>query len=95
MSRDFQIAITFQQTPYCGMVRQVDKNDQVWYVIQLEGGKQERHLEIVLKPSTSDMDDWDFYCMDGHGEEDASAFYDKALLTAIGKAVEAHLLKEY
>jgi hypothetical protein len=95
MSKEFQIEFTYQDIPYVGLVRQLDRNDQAWYTVQLESENQESNLEILLKPSTSDVDDWDFYCINGEEEEDASAFYDKDLLTEIGEAVEAHLLKEY
>lgn len=93
MSKEFQIEFIYQGIPYLGIVKPLDRNDQAWYAIQLESDNQESHLEIMLKPSTSDLNDWDFYCI--NGQEDASAYYDRDLLTEIGEAVEAHLLKDY
>jgi len=86
---DFQIEFTYQNIPYLGIVKPLERNGEVWYAVNLESENQERWVEIVARPSTSALEDWDFQCGDGEG---AAEYYDKQLLQEVGEAIERYMI---
>jgi hypothetical protein len=89
---EFQIEFSYNNVAYTGLVKPIDKNGEIWYAVDLESKSQEEYLQITLKPSNSAIDDWDFI-IDNQGAQDASAVYDKDLLTEIGEAIENYQIK--
>jgi hypothetical protein len=88
-NEDFQIEFTFQNNPYIGLVKPLKRNNELWYSIDLESQNQESKMQIIARPSTSALEDWDFECVGG---EPATAHYDKELLQEAGEAIEQYLI---
>ena len=88
---EFQIEFTYQDVAYIGLVKPLEKKGEEWYSVDLESENQETNARIVLKPSASELEDWDFECGDG---EVATAYYDKDLLTEIGEAIENYKIRK-
>jgi hypothetical protein len=86
--KEFTVEFTYQNVYYRGLVRPFLEAGEVSYVVNLEDESQETSIQIVLRPSTSSLEDWDFECPDG-GKADNR--YDKDLLVEIGEQVEACL----
>jgi hypothetical protein len=88
-NKDFQIEFTYQDIPYRGSVKPLEKNGEVWYAVNLESEHQERWVEIIARPSTSALEDWDFQSGDGEG---AAENYDKQLLQKVGEEIEKYMI---
>jgi hypothetical protein len=87
--KEFEIDFRFQDMAYIGLVTPIDKTTEIWYSIRLESANQENYVEIIAKPSSSQLEDWDFTCNDGN---EAIRYYDKDLLVEIGEAIEKYLI---
>ncbi|HMI60733.1 MAG TPA: hypothetical protein VK518_07495 [Puia sp.] len=87
--KEFEIDFSFQDIEYIGLVTPIDKTTEIWYSIRLESSNQEIHVEIIAKPSPSQLEDWDFTCNDGN---EAIHYYDQDLLVEIGEAIEKYLI---
>ena len=88
---EFTIEFTYEDVAYVGLVKPTDKNGETWYTVDLESDNQESYMQIILKPSNSAIDDWDFIV--ANDDPDASSHYDKDLLTEVGEAIEEYQLK--
>jgi hypothetical protein len=87
---DFQIEFAYDGVSYYGLVQPQGPDSDVRYRVSLESENQETLLDVLLLPSSSDLEDWDFQCGDG---EEATAYYDKELLEEIGERIEEYLSK--
>ncbi|HTI07516.1 MAG TPA: hypothetical protein VL832_03135 [Puia sp.] len=88
MSTDeFQIEFNYQEIPYIGIVTPVAQDGATWYRVNLESENQEEFVEILVKPSTSTTEDWDFEC---EPSGNALDYYDKGLLEEVGEAIEKY-----
>jgi hypothetical protein len=87
--KEFEIDFRYQEVAYIGLITPIDKTTEIWYSIKLESANQEHHVEIIAKPSSSEIEDWDFTCNDGN---EAIRYYDKDLLVEIGEAIERYLI---
>lgn len=90
-SGNFEIEFRYDEVSYIGLVRPIEEKEPVSYRVSLESENQETKMDIVLRPSGSRLEDWDFFCEDGSR---ADRQYDKDLLTEIGEQVEEHLLSD-
>ncbi|HXD77135.1 MAG TPA: hypothetical protein VN616_04970 [Puia sp.] len=88
---EFQIDFNYDGVYYQGVVRPFTEGSHISYRVMLENENQELNMDIVLKPSASQLDDWEFECPDGKKAEE---YFDKDLLTEIGEQVEAYLIRE-
>jgi hypothetical protein len=89
-TNEFQLEFTYEDIPYIGLVRSFQKGKETWYAVNLESENQESYVEIIVRPSQSALEDWDFECEDG---KDATEYYDKNLLEEVGEAIEKYLIK--
>jgi hypothetical protein len=87
---DFQIDFIYDGVSYYWLVHPEGPDSAARYRVSLESENQENLLDILLLPSSSNLEDWEFRC--GEGEE-ATAYYDKELLEEIGEQIEAYLNK--
>ena len=83
-TNEFQIEFTYDEVSYVGLVQPMDNDG---YRVSLESDNQETYLDLLLTPSDSELEDWNFSCGDG---EDALEHYDKELLEEIGEQIEAY-----
>ncbi len=90
-SGEFTIEFSYEDVAYVGLVKPKNSNGETWYTVDLESDNQESYLQITLKPSNSEIDDWDFIVADD--DADGSYHYDKDLLTEVGEAIERYQLK--
>lgn len=89
--QDFQIEFPYNGVSYYGLVRPQGPEANSGYRVSLESENQESYLDIILTPSASELEDWDFTCGDG---EDATNHYDLELLEEIGEQIEEHFNKD-
>ena len=89
--QEFQIDFTYDAVYYQGLVRPIAEDSQMSYRVMLENENQEASIDVILRPSRSQLDDWEFECPDGKKAED---HFDKDLLTEIGEQVEAYLIRD-
>lgn len=89
-TNEFQIEFTYDEISYAGLVQPIVHDGDIGYRVSLESDNQETYLDIILKPSASDLEDWNYSCEDG---EDATRHYDKALLGEVGEQIEAYLTR--
>lgn len=82
---EFQIEFLYNDVNYIGLVQPAGHNR---FRVNLENDNQETFMEVVLKPSSSTLEDWDFECGDG---EDASQYFELGLLEEVGEQIESHL----
>jgi hypothetical protein len=87
---EFQIEFTYEEISYVGLVQPIVRDDDISYRVSLESDNQETYLDLILTPSDSDLEDWNYTCDDG---DDATRHYDKALLDEVGERIEAYLTK--
>lgn len=87
-TKEFQIEFNYQDIPYIGIVTPVEQGEDTWYRVNLESENQEEYVEILVKPSDSQTEDWDFEC---EPSGNALDYYDKGLLTEIGEAIEKYI----
>jgi quercetin dioxygenase-like cupin family protein len=85
----FNIEFTYQQNPYVGLVRPLQKDRDTWYSVDLESENQESHVQIIAVPATTENGDWRFECSTG---EFATTYYDKDLLWEVGEAIDKYLV---
>ena len=88
---DFQIEFAYDGIVFYGLVHPEGSEFATRYRVSLESENQETYLNVLLLPSSSDLEDWAFECNEG---EDATAYYEKELLEEIGEQVEAYLNKK-
>ena len=86
-TEEFQIEFTYDEVSYVGLVQPTDGGG---YRVSLESDNQETYLDLILTPSASNLEDWDFSCGDG---EDATTHYDKDLLEEVGEQIEGYLTR--
>lgn len=89
--KEFQIEFTYSGVYYQGLVQPFAAGSDMLYRVNLEDENQETNVEIILRPSTSTLDDWEFECLDGSRAVDS---LDKDLLTEAGEQVEAFLISD-
>lgn len=89
--KEFKIEFTYDAIYYSGVVQPFDDGPDMLYHVTLENENQENSLDIILRPSRSPTDDWEFECPGGGLATDR---FDKDLLIEIGEQVEAILIAD-
>jgi len=89
-NNEFQIEFNYDEISYVGLVQPIVNKGDIGYRVSLESDNQETYLDIILTPANSNIEDWDYSCVDG---EDATHHYDKGLLEEVGEQIEAYLTK--
>lgn len=84
----FALEFAYQGIHYRGLARPFLQDEGINYLVNVQDESQETAVEVVLGPTTSSLEDWDYECPDG-GKADQR--YDKELLIEIGEQVEACL----